>query len=83
MEDDRVKGLQHVVDQSWVSFVLEQEGWTRKGREELNQPGRSLDSQILEVRSDVGDGDGESWEEGVESGGGGDRVDGLKERNEG
>lgn len=50
-----------------MSFVLQQEGWTREGGEELNQPRRSLDSQILEVRSNVGDGDGKSWEKGVES----------------
>jgi len=67
MEYNRVERFQHIVDQSRMSFVLEQERWTRERREELDQPRRSLNSQILEVRSDVGDGNGKSWEEGVES----------------
>jgi hypothetical protein len=60
-----------------MTLVGEQEVGGRKRLEQLKQPCRCLDADILEVWRGIGYADGQGGEEGIQARRGGNRVNGL------
>ena len=80
MIQDRVDSLQQVIDQPRVTLISEQEARCRERLEELHEPGGSLNTDVTEMRGDIGNTDGQSWEEGIQAGCSRDRVRRLTAR---
>lgn len=67
-----------VVHQPRMPLIRQEEVGRGEGLEQLQEPRGGLDTDILEIRCGIGDTDGQSREEGVESGSRSDRVDRLE-----